>query len=1065
MSSACRFTARHSATVVLVLLVTATLILPASAEDILQAPRVLEALPNSNYVQVADLNGDDILDLAGREYATGFLLVQLGLPDGGFSDPQLYDCGENSTSLLLVDLNGDGYPDAVVGIWEGGCATLLNAGDGTFGTPQYCEAAEWPRGLASCDLEGDGNRDIIISDEWNDLVYVLRGDGSGALTLVNEFSVQGPEALAAGDFDGDGLDDLAVGSSWGEQVFVYSGNGDGTFNVPLSLTLQSHALELVTVDLDRDEDLDLVAACGFYNEGGFLMTFFGDGTGGFFNGDTLVSGGLCSALVATDLNGDQFPDVLLADAWNDVLRIYRSDGGQSLLPAGQYATRSATNSLAVADLDGDGILDVVDSGPAEHLVIYPGLGGGVFQSFLRSPAGDLPVQAIPLHLDGDNHWDMAVVNTNVSDGGNNSLELLRGLGNGGFALQASLALPGIAYQGDAGDLDGDGRHDLAITTLGNRSLLVFLADGDFSFSDPVEYPESNRVNAVTLDDFDGDGNLDAALACGYNQSSGGQAVILLGDGSGILTRYGAFAAGGYPRDIAAAELNGDGHLDLILPGLRSEDLTMLPGNGDGSFGNGLVSPAPGTPRALAVCDLDQDGIPDAALVHENHDQLSVHLGNGTGLFTEIHRCPTGGNPADLLALDLTDDLQPDLAVLNRDGQTLQVLRGDGEGNFETGWWYATNSAPETLCSVDLDRDGINDLVVSDRSDNSICTFRGLAGQSLPTAIATGPGTGQENPPLVRIFAIDASGASQEAEWVAYGATGYGVNVALGDLDGEVGAEVLTGPGPGAVYGPHVRGFTVQGAPLPGVSFLAYGTLRYGVNVTAGDIDGDGFSEIFTGAGPGAVFGPHVRGWNWDGADNAEPFPGLSWFAYSTPKWGVNVCCGDVDGDGYDEVITGAGPGAVYGPHVRGWNVESGIPQAIPGLSFLAYGTNRYGVNVSCGDIDGDGFSEIVTGPGPGELFAPHVRGWNWDGSGDVHPIPGVNFFAFDQLHWGVNVSCGDLDQDGIDEILSGNGPGPDFNARVRGWNYDGSALTPMVNVDFTSYPPEVALFGAKVAAP
>ncbi len=245
-----------------------------------------------------------------------------------------------------------------------------------------------------------------------------------------------------------------------------------------------------------------------------------------------------------------------------------------------------------------------------------------------------------------------------------------------------------------------------------------------------------------------------------------------------------------------------------------------------------------------------------------------------------------------------------------------------------------------------------------------------------------------------------------------------------------------------MFGPHVRGFEDSGEPVPGISFLAYGTHRYGVNVAGADLDGDGRQEMLTGAGPGAVFGPHVRGWSWDGTATT-PIPGISYFAYGTLKWGVNVAGGDIAGDGFDEIITGAGPGSVYGPHVRGWDWDGGGTIAPIGqVSYLAYGTNHWGVNVCAGDIDGDGIDEIVTGAGPSGGFAPNVRGWNWDGSGSVTMIPGLDFFAYSTLQWGVNVACGDLDGDGIDEILTGRGPGSTFHARVRGFNYDGDTLAP-----------------------
>ncbi len=309
------------------------------------------------------------------------------------------------------------------------------------------------------------------------------------------------------------------------------------------------------------------------------------------------------------------------------------------------------------------------------------------------------------------------------------------------------------------------------------------------------------------------------------------------------------------------------------------------------------------------------------------------------------------------------------------------------------------------------------------------------------SLVTGPGPGPTCPPLVR---------TSRAQWLAYGASGYGVNVACGNLDGSGLDEVITGAGPGDIYGPHVRGWRPDGQALSGVNFLAYGTLKYGVNVACGDIDGDGNDEIVTGAGPGAVFGPHVRGWNNDGGGTTVPIPGTSFFAYGTLRYGVNVACGDIDGDGMDEIVTGAGPGAVFGPHVRGWNHDGGgstVP--IPGVSYFAYGTLKWGVNVACGDLDGDGMDEIVTGPGPGSIFGAHVRGWNVDG-GTAQPLAGASWFAY-PTSFGAVVSAGDLDGDGIDEVLTAPGPDPLALAHLKGWNLDGGPVSAISGIDFLAY--------------
>jgi hypothetical protein len=315
-------------------------------------------------------------------------------------------------------------------------------------------------------------------------------------------------------------------------------------------------------------------------------------------------------------------------------------------------------------------------------------------------------------------------------------------------------------------------------------------------------------------------------------------------------------------------------------------------------------------------------------------------------------------------------------------------------------------------------------------------------------VVVGPGSAYDNPPFVRVYPA-AQDATYGFEFCPYGPPHYGVNVCCGNLDQDDPDEIITGAGPGEIYGPHVRAFEIDGAPMPGMSFLAYGTLRWGVNVAAGDIDADGFDEIITGAGPGEVFGPHVRAWDYDGTPGVTTVPGVSFFAYGTPKWGVNVSAGDIDGDGFDEIVTGAGPGAVYGPHVRGWNVDGGGAMAIPGVSFLAYGTNKFGVNVSCGDLDGDGIDEIVTGAGPGSVFGAHIRCWNFDGA-SLAELPGSSFFAWppESVRYGVNVSSGtDLDNDGRDELIAGSGPDPAAGTAVKVFTYDGTAMNQWFSLD------------------
>jgi len=343
-------------------------------------------------------------------------------------------------------------------------------------------------------------------------------------------------------------------------------------------------------------------------------------------------------------------------------------------------------------------------------------------------------------------------------------------------------------------------------------------------------------------------------------------------------------------------------------------------------------------------------------------------------------------------------------------------------------------------------------------------FHYLASQTVPPThfLAAGPGPATDNPPLVRVYPPEQD-AARTAQWTAYGADSFGVNVTTGDLDGDGSSEIVTGAGPGAVYGPHVRAFTPTGQAVDGLSFLAYGTHKFGVNIACGDLDGDSRDELVTGAGPGAVFGPHVRGWDYEGGQ-VSPISGISFFAYGTPKWGVNVACGDIDGDGDDEIVTGAGPGDIYGPHVRGWDVDGGSAAPIPGVSYLAYGTNKKGVGVTCGDVDGDGIDEIVTAPGPSPVFGAHIRGWDYDGT-ELEPITGIDFFAWDPSEslYGATVSAlADLDGDGRSEIVVGQGPDPSAGTELRVFGYDLAETTMRFTLD--AYGDEGLTRGANAAA-
>jgi len=270
----------------------------------------------------------------------------------------------------------------------------------------------------------------------------------------------------------------------------------------------------------------------------------------------------------------------------------------------------------------------------------------------------------------------------------------------------------------------------------------------------------------------------------------------------------------------------------------------------------------------------------------------------------------------------------------------------------------------------------------------------------------------------------------------------GVRVAAGDIDGDGRVDLITGAGPGG--GPHVRALKrlPNGTIDEIAGFFAYDVnFPGGVSVAAGDVNGDGRADIITGAGPGG--GPHVRvlGHLYGGAVEE-----LCGFFACDPAFagGVRVAAGDVDGDGRADIITGAGPGG--GPHVRVLSCNDHAPDREL-ASFFAYAPSfAGGVYVAAGDVDGDGLADIITGADAGG--GPHVRVFKRQSNGSLTEIVGFLAYA-PAFAGGVRVAAADLNGDGRAEIITAAGPGG--GPHVRSFTLTNDLVTELTG--FLAYSP------------
>ena len=301
-----------------------------------------------------------------------------------------------------------------------------------------------------------------------------------------------------------------------------------------------------------------------------------------------------------------------------------------------------------------------------------------------------------------------------------------------------------------GDFNRDGKLDLAVANEGRNNISILLGKGDGTFQAAVNYGLGSGTPepaAVAVGDFNGDGKLDLAVA----NAGTSNVTVLLGNGDGTFQAPVDYAAGsGF--SVAVGDFNGDGKLDLAVANVASNNISVLLGNGDGTFQNAVHYSAGATPFWVAVGDFNRDGKLDLVVANDGGNNVSVLLGNGDGTFQAAVNYSTGSGPTSVAVGDFNGDGKLDLAVANNASNNISVLLGNGDGTFRPAINYGAGSGSRTVAVGDFNGDGKLDLVVANNAVNG-------GTPSVSVLLGNGDGTFQT--------AVDYT-AGVEPEWVALG---------------------------------------------------------------------------------------------------------------------------------------------------------------------------------------------------------------------------------------------------------------------------------------------------------
>ena len=642
-------------------------------------------------VAVGDVNGDGHLDIVtGND---GQNVVYLNDGDGAFdTTSRPFGTGADYTASVAVgDVNGDGHLDIVTGNWNRQQNVVyLNDGEGAFDTTSrnFGTGADDTGSVAVGDVNGDGHLDLVTGNSQQQNVVYLN-DGDGAFDTASRNFGTGADqttSVTVGDVNGDGHLDIVTGNVL-EQNMVYLNDGEGAFDTtsrPFG-TGADYTLCVAVGDVNGDGHLDIVTG----NRNQPNMVYLNDGEDAFDTTSRPFGTGAdnTTSVAVGDVNGDGHLDLVTGN-WGQQNVVYLNDGeGAFDTTSRNFGTGAdQTYSVAVGDVDGDGHLDLVTGNWDRQNVVYLNDGAGAFDTTSR-----------PFGTGTDKTWSVAVGDVN-SDGhldivtGNSQQQNVVYLndGEGAFDTTSRNFGTGVDDTGSVavGDVNGDGHLDIVTGNIGpgptsiGQQNVVYLNDGEGAF-DTTSRNFGTGVDftlSVAVGDVNGDGHLDLITGnIGPGRfSSGQQNVVYLNDGEGAFdTTNHPFGAGtDNTRSVAVGDVNGDGHLDIITgntgPFSSGQQNVVYLNDGEGAFDTTSRPFGAGTDRteSVAVGDVNGDGHLDI-VTGNSQQQNVVYLNDGEGAFDTTSRI--FGTGADFTWSVAVGD-----------------VNGDGHLDIVTGNWSQQN---------------------------------------------------------------------------------------------------------------------------------------------------------------------------------------------------------------------------------------------------------------------------------------------------------------------------------------------------------------------------------------
>jgi hypothetical protein len=989
----------------------------------------IQAPAGTSAIAVADLTADGRPELIITSYASSEIWVLLNSSNPGgspaFEKPVSFAAGTNPTAISTGDFDQDGRTDvAVANETSNTVSVLRNLTVNSwisFAPKTDFATANGARYITTDDFNGDSKIDFAVVNSLSNLVSIYQNTSTAPSVISFDRKPDlgtgtTPFNLASGDLDGDGKPDLAVTNSLSNSISLFRNTSSSgiSFTSITGLTTGNNPRAIFISDLDGDLKADVAVA----NYGANSLSLFRNTTSSgitFALSVDFVTTGTPAGITISDWDFDGVNDVAVANGSTGTISLFKNL--QVCLPAISSFAPTSGAIGSVVTISGNNF----DTAPSGNIVMFGAvratvisasatqlqvtvpigaaygpisvttsrtgmtvtstlpfnttfecsgvINTGSFLSKTENATGASPVYLYAADFNADGKPDLVSVNSS-----DNSISILKNTGAAGlmsFAAKDDKVTGTLPSEAAIGDLDGDGKPDIAVANYGSGTVSVFQNTSTatvISFAAKYDVTASSGAYSVALGDFDHDGRTDLAIA---NRTSNKISVFrnLSIPGAISFGNITDFNTAGEPYSIVAADMDNDGKTDLITANYSSNSVSIFRNLSVIGTIDFQLKPdvAAGTnPVTIAAGDINADGKIDVVVGNYGSHNVTVFKNTSTGagnISVAQDNFEAGNNPHSVAINDIDGDGKVDIAVSNSSSDKVSVLKNITTGAaiaFEPKVEFTSSAGPKGLSLGDLDGDGKPDMAVVNSGANNLsiwmsktCAVPAISSftpQSGPVGSSVTI-TGSNFNPSVSGNVVMLGGA--RAVVTSASKTQLVATVPAGGSHQPVSVTTIANGMTAYSSQSFITTFNCGSNIKTGFSFgqkADIGTNTQPVGIALGDLDNDGVPDVVVtnqGSNNISIF------------KNSSAGPGSITFALktnsNTASGPIDVVVADLDADGKQDVAV-ANLTSNNVSILRNVTVSGGNPTLAEKRD---YNTGTGPRQLALGDVDGDGRPDLL----------------------------------------------------------------------------------------------------------